>query len=58
VIVFDQPYNQEFDGLRAKDWSEVEELVSDLAAQTAARQPQLPGFDAGADRLNRYQSDR
>ncbi len=58
VIVFDQPYNREFDGLRATSWQEVEELVSDLAAQTAVRQPQLPGLDAGADRLNRFQSGR
>lgn len=56
VIVFDQPYNREFDGLRATSWHEVEELVSDLAARTGARQPQLPGLDAGADRLNRFQS--
>ncbi len=58
VIVFDQPYNRGFDGLRATNWNEVEELVSELAAQTAARQPQLPGLDSGADRLGRYQDRR
>ena len=53
VIVFDQPYNQHLDGPRAKDWNEAEQLVSALAAEKDAVQPQLPGFDAGADRLER-----
>ena len=56
VIVFDQPYNAALDGPRAADWNEVEELVSLWAAQTEARQPQLPGVDAGADRLDRFQT--
>ncbi|MDH4279757.1 MAG: hypothetical protein OEW83_16930 [Acidimicrobiia bacterium] len=56
VIVFDQPYNRHFDGPRAASWHEVEEIVSDLAARSAVRQPQLPGLDAGADRLDRFQS--
>ncbi len=53
VIIFDQPYNEGLPGLRAHDWDEVEELVSELAAAKLAFQPQLPGFDAGADRLLR-----
>jgi len=40
--------------LRAKDWAEVEEIVMDRAAsRLGAMQPQLPGVDAGADRLER-----
>ena len=58
VIVFDQPYNREFDAPRARNWLEVEELISELAARTSARQPQLPGLDAGAERLDRYQTGR
>ncbi len=53
VIVFDQPYNRSLPGLRATSWVEVEELVADLAAQKQAVQPQIPGLDAGADRLTR-----
>lgn len=53
VIVFDQPYNQELDGPRARSWAEVEDLVMDLAASRGAVQPQFPGLDAGAERLDR-----
>jgi 5'-nucleotidase len=54
VIVFDQPYNRGFDGLRAKNWAEVEAIVVELAAAKAgALEVQLPGFEAGADRLSR-----
>jgi 5'-nucleotidase len=53
VIVFDQPYNKDLPGPRVSGWHEVEELVLDLAAAKAAVQPQLPGIDAGADRLDR-----
>lgn len=54
VITFDQPYNRDLDGLRARDWDEVEELVTGLAADKLGAVPvQLPGFDAGADRLVR-----
>lgn len=54
VIVFDQPYNREFDGLRARNWAEVEAIVVELAAKKAgALEVQLPGFEAGADRLTR-----
>ena len=53
VIVFDQPYNAELEGPRATGWREVEDLVMTLAAPNNALQPQLPGIDAGADRLDR-----
>jgi len=53
VIIFDQPYNRELDGYRAENWGEVEELVAALAARKGAVQPQLPGLDAGAERLDR-----
>jgi len=54
VIVFDQPYNQHLDQPRAKSWLEVEELVLESAAKLSGIQPQFPGMDAGADRLERY----
>ncbi len=54
VIVFDQPYNRYLPGPRARTWDEVEEMVYELAARKSAGvQTQLPGFDAGADRLDR-----
>ena len=55
AIVFDQPYNQDLAGPRAKDWSELEEMIMALAAdRLGSMQPQLPGVDAGADRLDRH----
>lgn len=57
VIAFDQPYNRDIPGLRAHNWSEVEEIVSDLMASAKGGfEAQLPGFDAGADRLQRHKS--
>lgn len=54
VIIFDQPYNAHLDGPRARDWVEVEAMVLDrLARHRGAAQAQLPGVDAGADRLDR-----
>ncbi len=54
VIVFDQPYNRHLDGPRAATWGQVELLVADLvAAGGGAFAGQLPGLDAGADRLDR-----
>jgi 5'-nucleotidase len=54
VIVFDQPYNRGIDGPRAHDWTEAEALVHQIAAELeVALQAQLPGFDAGADRIER-----
>jgi 5'-nucleotidase len=56
TIVFDQPYNRSLDGPRASSWVEVEAIVSDLvAAQSGRFEPQLPGIDAGADRLGQRQ---
>jgi 5'(3')-deoxyribonucleotidase len=55
-IVFDQPYNRDLDGLRASNWVEVEAIVSELAAEKVGSfASQLPGVDAGADRLGRNQ---
>jgi 5'-nucleotidase len=52
VIVFDAPYNQDVDGPRAHDWAEVEDLVAARVHELGIPlQPQLPGLDAGADRL-------
>lgn len=54
VIVFDAPYNQDVDGPRAGSWDEVEQLVLDHVASVGlALQAQLPGLDAGVDRLSR-----
>jgi 5'-nucleotidase len=54
VIVFDQPYNRDLDGPRAMNWREVEEIIERLSAEKGkALQRQLPGFDAGADRIDR-----
>jgi 5'(3')-deoxyribonucleotidase len=56
VIAFEQPYNRDIDdGPRARSWGEVEEIVTDLAAEHLGQlQAQLPGIDAGADRLDRH----
>ncbi len=59
VIVFDQPYNRDEAEPRALNWQDVEYLV--MQRFTAWRghagvQPQLPGLDAGSDRLTRHRS--
>lgn len=55
VVVFEQPYNREQPGLRARDWAEAEAIIGSLvAARTGAFQDQLPGMDAGAERLDRH----
>jgi 5'-nucleotidase len=33
VIIFDAPYNQELEGLRAKNWDDVYTLISELAEE-------------------------
>ncbi|MEO7430165.1 MAG: hypothetical protein ABIY48_12370 [Acidimicrobiales bacterium] len=54
VIVFDAPYNRDVDGPRATSWAEAETLVFDRVASLGLPlQAQLPGLDAGADRLTR-----
>lgn len=55
VIVFDQPYNRNMDGPRASSWTDVEDLVIEYASKHSAVQTQLPGIDAGSDRLPRRQ---
>jgi 5'-nucleotidase len=59
VIVFDQPYNRALKGPRAHDWQELEVMVTDLlAASEGYVEQQLPGIDAGADRLERRRGPR
>ncbi len=56
VITFDQPYNRHLEGLRARSWAEAEEIVVGLAGDVMGSiEVQLPGIDAGADRLARRQ---
>jgi 5'(3')-deoxyribonucleotidase len=59
VIVFDQPYNRDIaEGPRAGSWDEVEAIVGDLAVDHLGEfQTQLPGIDAGADRLEARRGD-
>jgi 5'-nucleotidase len=56
VIVFEQPYNRDIiEGPRARSWGDVEEIVKQLAAEHLGQlQAQLPGIDAGADRLDQH----
>ncbi len=59
VIVFDQPYNRDAADPRVRNWQEVEHLVMDRFTEwrgTAGVQPQLPGLDAGKDRLSERRS--
>ena len=55
VITFTQPYNRGLAGEpRAANWSEVEAIVTELAAaRLGSLEVQLPGLDAGADRIDR-----
>jgi 5'-nucleotidase len=54
VIVFDQPYNRGLDGMRARDWAEVEKLVLELmVARGVPVQQQFSGFDDPLRRLER-----
>lgn len=54
VIVYDQPYNRDLAAPRARSWVEVEEIVLGWVAEAKGVAPQqLPGVDAGADRLDR-----
>ncbi len=54
VIVFDQPYNRHLPGPRARDWIELEAIVGDLVASAEGFvEQQLPGIDAGSDRIER-----
>ena len=52
VIVFDAPYNQEVDGLRATSWLNCEQMILDLAAEMGFEiQPELPGLEVSDARL-------
>jgi 5'(3')-deoxyribonucleotidase len=52
VIVFDQPYNRELPGPRARGWLEVEELVTKLLIDRGVHaQGQFPGLDSPTARL-------
>jgi len=54
VVVFDQPYNQAVDGLRARTWADVETIVLDrMTAAGVPVQRALPVVDDGAERLRR-----
>jgi 5'-nucleotidase len=54
VVVFEQPYNRHLEGPRARSWAELEDLVTAaVASHSGAMQRQLPGIDAGAERLAR-----
>jgi 5'-nucleotidase len=55
VIAFEQPYNRAIvGGLTAGGWTEVESIVTELAAaHSGSVEVQLPGLDAGSDRLIR-----
>lgn len=57
VIVFDQPYNRDVDGPRARDWAEVESLVGDRVTELGLTlQPPLPGFEDARNRLRRVRA--
>ena len=54
AIVFEQPYNRDIGGLRARTWDEVEEIVYDLMTEAGVvAEPSLPGFDPDPGRLDR-----
>jgi 5'(3')-deoxyribonucleotidase len=54
VIAFEQPYNRDIGGLRAANWGDVEAIVTELATGHVGQfHAQLPGIDAGSDRLDR-----
>jgi len=54
VIVFDQPYNRDLDGLRATDWDDVERLVTALRLERGEPvQGSLGLLPDGPDRLAR-----
>jgi len=54
AIVFEQPYNRDLGGLRARTWPEVEEIVYELMTEAGVvAEPALPGFDPDAARLDR-----
>lgn len=54
VIVFDQPYNRDLAGPRARDWAEVEMIIAEMVTEAGRTfEVQFPGIDPGAERLDR-----
>jgi 5'(3')-deoxyribonucleotidase len=54
VVVFDQPYNRDLAGPRARSWSEVEHLVRQaMVARGRPVQEQFPDLDDASARLGR-----
>ncbi len=54
AIVFEQPYNRDIGGLRARTWDEVEEIIYELMTEAGVvAEPSLPGFDPDPSRLDR-----
>lgn len=52
VIIFDQPYNQDLEGLRAGSWSEAEDIIAAQAvAAGSSIQTGLAGLDEASTRL-------
>jgi len=52
VVLFDAPYNQAVTGLRARDWTECEQMVlRDAATAGFEFQTALPGLERGSERL-------
>ena len=59
AIIFDQPYNRDLDGLRAKNWDEVEEIIYGLMTDAGVvAEPAFPGFDPDTARLDRKKNDQ
>lgn len=57
VVVFDQPYNRDLAGPRARDWEEAEQLVIDLViARGIPVQGKLLEVDEPTERLERKQA--
>lgn len=57
AIVFEQPYNRDLGGLRAKNWAEAEEIIYDLMVDAGGvAEVALPGFDPDTARLDRRKS--
>jgi 5'(3')-deoxyribonucleotidase len=52
VVLFDAPYNQAVTGLRARNWTECEQMVlRDAATAGFEFQTSLPGMERGSGRL-------
>jgi 5'(3')-deoxyribonucleotidase len=59
VIIFDQPYNRDVIGPRARDWAEVELLVTGLMAEAGVPvQEQFRGLDDPSRRIAQAKTTR